>query len=214
VGGATTKADPLAELRRHHQVERLVQVIMLYYQGNLDASLNRLQKLQGQRSMRKHRILLAAVFNKLTFIKGKYSEGTSALQSGKLIASQRAFDEALAKDAELIPPTLRSYVKNETGRVLAEKYVALGQVEYKRSRYLDAYMYWHKGKLANPTHVDVLNALLKLEAVARNFVAEAASLANANKTDEARAKYEQVRRITEPGTRYYTQATKALANLK
>lgn len=75
-------------------------------------------------------------------------------------------------------------------------------------------MWWSKGKAANPTHVGILNAVLKLESIARNWVSAAASLAGAKKKDEARAKYESVRRITEPGSLYYTKATSALANLQ
>ena len=71
-----------------------------------------------------------------------------------------------------------------------------------------------KGKAANPTHVGILNAVLKLESIARNWVSEAASLAAAKKKAEAKAKYESVRRITEPGSNYYTKATTALANLQ
>lgn len=206
--------DALAEMKRQHQIDKLVQVMMLYYKGNLDSAITRLQKVQQLRSMRKHRVTLTNIFNKLTVIKGKYSAGTSALQSGNLREAQAAFDNALAVDAEIIPPTLRSYTKNEIGRQLAESYLALGQKEYKRSRYEDAYMWWSKGKAANPTHVGILNAVLKLESIARNWVSEAASLAQAKKKDEAKAKYESVRRITEPGSVYYTKATSALANLQ
>ncbi len=208
------KVDALAEIQKQHQIDRLVQVIMLYYKGNLDSAITRLQKVQKLRSMRKHRVTLTNIFNKLAVIKGKYSEGTSALQSGNLKLAQAAFDKALAVDAELIPPTLRSYTKNEIGRQLAEAYLALGQKEYKRSRYEDAYLWWSRGKAANPTHVGILNAVLKLESIARNWVSEAVSLAQAKKTAEARAKYEAVRRITEPGSLYYTKATTALANLR
>jgi len=206
--------DALSEIKKQHQIERLVQVMMLYYQGNLDSALTRLQKVQKLGSMRKHRVTLTNIYNKLTVVKGEYSAGTSALQSGDLKLAQVAFDKALAVDASLIPPTLRSYIKNEAGRQLAESYLALGQKEYKRSRYEDAYLWWSKGKMANPTHVGILNAVLKLESIARNWVSEAASLAGANKKDDAKAKYESVRRITEPGSLYYTKATSALANLQ
>lgn len=208
------KVDALAEIKKQHQIDRLVQVMMMYYKGNLDAAITRLQKVQKLRSMRKHRVTLTNIFNKLTVVKGEYSAGTSALQSGNLKGAQTAFDKALAVDAELIPPTLRSYTKNEIGRQLAEAYLALGQKEYKRSRYEDAYLWWSKGKAANPTHVGILNAVLKLESIARNWVSEAASLAQGKKISEAKAKYESVRRITEPGSLYYTKATTALANLQ
>ncbi len=206
--------EPVAELKKRHQIDRLVKVMMLYYKGNLDSAITRLQKVQKLRSMRKHRVTLTNIYNKLTVIKGKYSAGTSALQSGNLTVAQQAFDKALAVDAEIIPPTLRSYTKNEIGRQLAESYLALGRKEYKRSRYEDAYLWWSKGKASNPTHVGILNSLLKLESVARNWVSEAASLAGAKKKSEAKAKYESVRRITEPGSNYYTKATTALANLQ
>lgn len=208
------KVDALAEMKKQHQIDRLVQVMMLYYKGNLDSAINRLQKVQQLRSMRKHRVTLTNIFNKLAVIKGKYSAGTSSLQTGDLKGAQAAFDKALAVDAEIIPPTLRSYIKNEIGRQLAESYLALGQREYTRSRYVDAYLWWSKGKAANPTHVGVLNAVLKLESIARNWVSQASSLAQGNKKDEAKAKYESVRRITEPGSLYYTKATVALANLQ
>ncbi|MDY0005018.1 MAG: FHA domain-containing protein [Polyangia bacterium] len=207
-------ADTLAELKKQHQLDFLVQALMLYFDGKLDAAIDRLRKLQDDPKNREHRVLLGGVFNKVTFIKGKYSEGTAFLQAKDLRAAQDAFDKALAKDAEIVPQTLRSYIKEESGRLLAEAYLTKGQDEYGRSRYQEAYAFWHRGKLANPNHVGVQNALLRLEAVARNWVTEAAALADAGKTDEARVKFEAVRRITEPGSRYYTQATQSLANLK
>jgi hypothetical protein len=42
-------------------------------------------------------------------------------------------------------------------------------------------------------------------------VKEAETLAGAKKTEEARQKFELVRKITEPGSQYYTKATRALA---
>lgn len=206
--------DALTEIKKQHQIDRLVKVMMLYYKGNLDSAITRLQKVQKLRSMRKHRVTLTNIYNKLTIVKGMYSAGTSALQTGNLKSAQAAFDKALAVDAALIPPTLRSYTKNEIGRQLAESYLALGQKEYKRSRYEDAYLWWSQGKAANPTHVGILNAVLKLESIARNWVSAATSLAQGNKKEEAKAKYESVRRITEPGSLYYTKATAALANLQ
>ncbi len=212
--GVGVKVGALAEIKKHHQIDRLVKVMMLYHKGNLDSAINRLQKVQQLRSMRKHRVTLTNVFNKLTVIKGQYSAGTSALQTGKLKQAQAAFDKALAVDAELTPPTLQSYIKIEIGRQLAEAYLALGQKEYNRSRYEDAYLWWSKGKAANPNHQRIVNAVLKLESIARNWVSEAASLAQGNKKEAAKAKYESVRRITEPGSLYYTKATTALANMQ
>lgn len=213
-GTVGVAADALAELKKQHQLEMLVQALMLYFDGKLDSAIDRLRKLQDDPKNREHRVLLGGVFNKVTFIKGKYSEGTAFLQAGDLRAAQDAFDKALAKDGELVPPTLRSYIKEESGRLLAEAYLAKGQEEYGRSRYQDAYAFWHRAKLANPNHVETQNALLRLEAVARNWVTEAAALAEGGKAQESRAKYEQVRRITEPGSRYYIQATQAMADLK
>jgi pSer/pThr/pTyr-binding forkhead associated (FHA) protein/tetratricopeptide (TPR) repeat protein len=212
--GVGVKVGALAEIKKQHQIDRLVKVMMLYHKGNLDSAINRLQKVQQLRSMRKHRVTLTNIFNKLTVIKGQYSAGTSALQTGKLNQAQAAFDKALAVDAEITPPTLQSYIKIEIGRQLAEAYLALGQKEYKRSRYEDAYLWWSKGKAANPNHQRIVNAVLKLESIARNWVSEAASLVQGNKKAAARAKYESVRRITEPGSLYYTKATTALANLQ
>jgi pSer/pThr/pTyr-binding forkhead associated (FHA) protein len=210
--GAAT--DALAELKKKHQLKPLVQAILLYYKGKLDESIGRVQKLQDNRRLRRHRVMLNGVYNKLTYIKGQYNAGTGFLQGGKLREAQDAFDKALAKDAELIPPTLESHVKQEAGRQLADAYLERGQREYSRSRYQDAYRFWHRGKQANQNHVGIKNALLKLEAVARNWLNEAQSLADANKADEAKAKFQAIRRITEPGSRYYTDATQALADLK
>ncbi len=212
--GAGVKVGALAEMKKRHQIDRLVKVMMLYHKGNLDSAINRLQKVQKLRSMRKHRVTLTNIFNKLTVIKGQYSAGTSALQTGQLKQAQAAFDKALAVDAEITPPTLQSYIKLEIGRQLAEAYLVLGQKEYKRSRYEDAYLWWSKGKAANPNHQRIVNAVLKLESIARNWVSDASSLAQANKKEAAKAKYESVRRITEPGSLYYTKATAALANLQ
>lgn len=214
LSGAQASADALAELRKQHQLEPLVQALLLYHNGKIDASIDALRKLQDDAKQREHRVMVSGVFGKVTFIKGKYNEGTSFLQGGDLRAAQTAFDMALARDSELIPPTLRSYVKEESGRLLAEAYLTRGQEEFDRSRYKEAYAHWHRGKLANPNHVGVQNALLRLDVVARKWVAEAAALAGSGRTDEARTRYEDVRQITEPGSNAYTQATQEMAKLQ
>jgi tetratricopeptide (TPR) repeat protein len=203
-------ADVLAELKKVHKLDSLVQVMELYYRGKLDEAIEQLRKLKDLPSMQSQRMMLGGVFNKLSFIKGKFAEGNSAIQSGNADVAAAAFEQALARDLDLVPATLESHVKREAARLLAEEYLRLGETEYGRSRYEDAYTLLHKGKLANPGHTGLLNALLKLEAVARNWVKEAETLAAAKKPEEAKLKLEAVRKITEPGSRYYTEATRAL----
>lgn len=208
---SVSQADVLAELKKVHQLDALVQVIELYYRGKLDESIEQMRKLKDQPSLQSQRIMLGGIFNKLSLIKGKFSEGNSLIQSGNADGAGAAFAAALAKDRELVPATLESHVKKEAARLLAEEYLRVGDTEYGRSRYEDAYALWHKGKLANPSHTGILNALLKLDRIASNWVKEAETLAAAKKTEEARQKFEAVRKITEPGTTYYTKATRALA---
>jgi tetratricopeptide (TPR) repeat protein len=208
---AVSQADVLAELKKVHQLDSLVRVIELYVRGKLDEAIEQMRKLKELPSMQPQRVMLGGVFNKLSFIKGKFSEGNGFIQSENADAAAAAFELALAKDRELVPPTIESHVKKEAARVLAEEYLKQGDVEYGRSRYADAYALWHKGKLANPGHTGLLNALLKLEFIARNWVKEAEALAAAKKTEDARLKFEAVRKITEPGSRYYTEANKALS---
>ena len=69
---------------------------LLYFNGKLDESISRMQKLQDSKRMRRHRVMLNGVYNKLTYIKGQYNAGTGFLQAGKLREAQDAMDKALA----------------------------------------------------------------------------------------------------------------------
>jgi hypothetical protein len=213
-GSLSAGTDALAELRKKYQDAGIVQALLLYYNGKLDEAVGRLQKLRQSPRYRKKRVMLSALFDRVTAAKGEYSSGTGFVQEGKLAEAQASFQKALARDAELMPPSLRSFVRREAGRQLADAYLKRGLVEYDRSRYQDAYRYWHQGKLADKDHRGIKNALLKLETVARKWLAQAHDLANAGKVKEARLRFEGVRAITEPGSRSYIEATQALAKLK
>lgn len=213
-GSLSGGKDALAELRNRYSDEAIVQALLLYYNGKLDEAVGRIQKMRSNPRHRKQRMQLATLYNRLTAAKGQYSAGTGFIQSGKLMEAQAAFKKAIARDGEFMPPLLRSYVRRESSRLLADAYLKRGMAEFDRSRYQDAYRYWHKGKLASKNHVGLQNALLKLETVARKWLSQAKDLARAGKTAEARLRFGGVREITEPGSRFYLEATKALAKLR
>lgn len=213
-GSLSGGKDALAELRKKYSDEGIVQALLLYYNGKLDEAVGRIQKMRASPRHRKQRIQLSTLYDKLTSAKGQYSAGTGFVQSGKLAEAQAAFERAIVRDGELMPPSLRSYVRRESGRLLADAYLKRGLAEFDRSRYQDAYRYWHKGRLASKNHVGLQNAMLKLETVARKWLAQARDLAAAGKRAEARLRFNGVREITEPGSRFYVEATKALATLR
>jgi pSer/pThr/pTyr-binding forkhead associated (FHA) protein/tetratricopeptide (TPR) repeat protein len=197
--GTDTAADPEELISAKYPDAKLRETVLLYQKGRIDPALRKLKELENDKSMRDQIALVREVRRNLEVVRGKYEEGYSAYRERKAADARREWDYVLEADKNVLPAGVESFYKQEITRLLGDLYYDLGDDEFKRQRYREAYGFWADGNRVNPKHGGILNGLLKLEEEGRKAVEEG-----------SKEKLQLARDITQPDSTVHQAALKAL----
>jgi tetratricopeptide (TPR) repeat protein len=203
---ATGVKDPEEEIAAKYEDAKLREAITLYFKGRIDPALKKLKDLEADKSMRDQLTAIREVRRNLEVVRGKYEEGFSAYRERKAEVARREWDYVLEADKNVLPAGVESFYKGEITRLLGDLYFELGDDDFKRQRYREAFAKWNDGRRVSPKHGGILNGMLKLEEEARKALEEAA----AGAPSAATAKAELARDITLPDSKIHRDALKAL----
>jgi pSer/pThr/pTyr-binding forkhead associated (FHA) protein/tetratricopeptide (TPR) repeat protein len=200
-------ADLEEELKAKYEDHKVRAAVLLYVQGRIDQALKAVKELEGDKSMREHTPLIREVRRNFEIVRGKWEEGFSAYRERRAAEAKREWDYVIEADKTVLPPGLESYYRQEIARLLGDLYHDLGDEDFKRQRFREAFSKWAEGRRVSPKHGGILNGLLRLEEEGRRAIENGLGL----KGLEARAKFELARDITLPQSKVHVDAVKQLA---
>ncbi|HEY3356697.1 MAG TPA: FHA domain-containing protein [Polyangia bacterium] len=192
-------ADAEEQIAAKYEDAKLREAVLLYFKGRIDPALKKVKELENDKSMRDQLPLVREVRRNLEVVRGKNEEGYSRYRERKAALAKREWDYVLEADKNVLPTGVESFYKQEITRLLGDLYFELGDEDYKRQRYREAFTQWADGRKVNPKHGGILNGLLKLEEEGRKAVEEG-----------SRPKLELARDITLPESKVHLAALKAL----
>ena len=210
---ASHGCDPEA-LNKRYPDRKLRGALALYTSGKVDQAIRSISKLIKKKSSPQTLVQLNAIKSRLQTIRGKYQEGYTYHRNRDAKSADKEWTELLQADLTLVGPDVcENFFRDEVRRLLGELYYALGDEQFKLTRYRKAFGYWKRGKAINKRLSPLLNGLLALEKHADKSIRAGRALEASGSTDEARAKYELARDISENGRPMHKQALAALAKL-
>jgi tetratricopeptide (TPR) repeat protein len=142
--------------------------VLAYATGDLNGALKRLRHLRGEGALQAAGPLWA--------LGQAQKVGDAALARGNVAAAIRAFEEAVALDARLLPPGQPSVLGRSLLDRATNQWLREGERSFNRGRYGEALSAWQRGLQLDPAQRQILRAVERLEARAQQIFDAAAKV--------------------------------------
>jgi tetratricopeptide (TPR) repeat protein len=136
---------------------------MRYVAGDLDTAVKRAEALADRPGA-------STLSQRLADFRQAKTAGDGAQIAGDMEQAIRSWEEALAIDAEIVPATDPSALRQEVGDRLAGELYRKGSAAFARGQYAEAYRQWSAGVRNNPANIDLLAGIAQLEELARTML--------------------------------------------
>lgn len=165
--GSAGAGDGTRELGARYPDRELRDVAVLYVKGEIDAAQRAAKKL------RRGPLGKAAddLSEHLTLVSGRYKEGQAALLRGSLKDGVAAYEQALASDATLVPPTVTSFHAKQMRAQLAQTLYREGRLMFEKGSYVEAHEQWARGLEYQRNDSALLDGMTRLEKAAEELLA-------------------------------------------
>ncbi len=139
--------------------------VLRYAAGDLETAVARIQTVLDRSGG-------SAVNQALTELRRAKTAGDGAAAAGDAARAIKAWEEALAADAKILPPTHPSAFRDDVRRRLTKELYRLGDAAFGRGSYGDAAEAWIRGLGHNPADAELLAGMAKLESRAQAMLAD------------------------------------------
>jgi hypothetical protein len=165
--GSAKDEAPEAALALLHPDAQVRAAVVIYARGHPAEAARALA--------RKSSPTARAAAERIRTVDGRAREGQTALLAGEVLRADRAYQEALRIDGELVPAAVESLPARQIRAALAQVHGRIGDEQFAKGQYASAYDEWMKGLAASPTDPHLLDSVARLEKVAEGIVQDPAA---------------------------------------
>ena len=153
----------VASLDRVYPSPDLREAALRYSAGDFDAAVRRAQIARGPAAQQ--------LLSVLAEFRRTKTAGDGAATTGDIDRALKAWEEALAADAKLLPTDHPSAPREELRHKLSLELYRKGDAAFGRANYSEAFQAWNAGLHFNPSNPDLLGGIAKLAERAQGLLA-------------------------------------------
>ena len=188
--------DPEEILKGKYPDKKFYEAIMLYYQGKVDPSINKLQRIVALSNDKSKAERAREMIRDMRVVKGKYYDGLSRMNRGRLKEARDQFDQSMDADRRLMPTGVTSFFREDIGKQLADKLYKEGLGHFSKDRYREAFALWKECLERNPAAKDCQNGMIKLDGVGETALKMAERLASQKRDKRVMEVLKEILEIT------------------